>query len=337
VKVFILDTGIDYTHPDLAGLVVLDSSVSLLNHLTHPGNEDALALSLNQAPFLDFHSHGTSVASVIVSNGLLVAGVTRNTKLYSVKVHDQRRMGDVSVYVEGIIYAADHDADVIHLSIGMSFKKHEHPGAVAAINRATSYAHQKGAVIIAAAGNAMPPAVPTNFDADIDGFKFCNAVHVICVSATAPTSTTTDENGLLVGVNPDTWAPYSFYGRSTITVAGPGGGPVGTRTATTAVPLACSRWSQRIVDGTARCSRKPAVNPIGAIDAVWYSTGTTFAAAATSGLAALLVSKIGHGHPDKVAELIVKSADDLGQPGTDPYFGRGRINVVRALDMLKEF
>jgi hypothetical protein len=182
----------------------------------------------------------------------------------------------------------------------------------------------------------MPPALPTNFDADGDSFKFCNAVHVICVSATAPTSTIV-VNGLTMGVNPDTWAPYSFYGRSTITVAGPGGGPVGTRSATTAVPVACSRWSQRNADGAARCSKNPVVNPIGTTDAVWYSTGTTFAAAATSGLAALLVSKIGHGHPDKVAHAIVESADDLGQSGNNPYFGRGRISVVRALDMLKEF
>src|SRR2546422_5975047 len=53
-------------------------------------------------------------------------------------------------------------------------------------------------------------------------------------------------------------------------------------------------------------------------DRRWESTGTSFAAAVTSGLAALLVSRMGHGRPDQIREMIEKSADDLGQPGTDP-------------------
>jgi len=68
---------------------------------------------------------------------------------------------------------------------------------------------------------------------------------------------------------------------------------------------------------------------------LWESTGTSFGAAVTSGLAALLVSRMGHGQPDQIRAVIEKSADDLGQPGTDPYYGKGRINVARAMSMLK--
>jgi hypothetical protein len=39
----------------------------------------------------------------------------------------------------------------------------------------------------------------------------------------------------------------------------------------------------------------------------------------------------GHGHPSQIANAIAQSADDLGQPGTDPFYGKGRINVARAL------
>src|SRR2546427_12107071 len=67
---------------------------------------------------------------------------------------------------------------------------------------------------------------------------------------------------------------------------------------------------------------------------VWSSTGTSFAAAATSGLAALLVSRMGRGHPDQIRAAIEQSADDLGPPGTDPYYGTGRINVARALGLV---
>ena len=338
VRVFILDTGIDYDHPDLKGRVDLSpegGSVSLLSHLEKPGDEDMLTGFSAGDPHLvmDFHSHGTSVASVIVSNDRLVAGVTKKTKIVSVKVHDRRRTGDISVYVEGIIYAATHGADVIHLSIPAQFDKHEHPGAVAAINAATGYAHRKGAVLVAAAGNAIPP---TNFDRDQDGFKFCNAAHVICVSATAPTSASFAPDGLVEPVNVDEWAPYSFYGRSTISVAGPGGGPFMTRTALTAVPLACSRRSQTVLDGRSRCSTNVQVNPIGKEDPVWYSTGTSFGAAATSGLAALLVSRLGHGQPERIRDTIETSADDLGDPGRDAKFGWGGINVVRAIGLLNQ-
>jgi hypothetical protein len=246
----------------------------------------------------------------------------------AVKVHDRFRSGPIAAYVEGIMYAADNDADVIHLSIPASFNKREHPGLVAAINRATSYAYRKGAVIIAAAGNSMPPVLPTDFDHDQDGFKFCNAVHVLCVSATAPTSAAGREGPW---ANWDDAAPYSFYGRSTINVAGPGGGPIGTRIAATAVPLACSHWSHKFSDGLGRCSKGTA---FWGNDPVWYSTGTSFGAAATSGLAALLVSMMGHGQPSQIRAVIEKSADDLGQPGTDPYYGKGRINVARAIELL---
>ena len=53
----------------------------------------------------------------------------------------------------------------------------------------------------------------------------------------------------------------------------------------------------------------------------------------SAGLAALLVSTGGHAKPNQIKNAIEKSADDLGQPGTDPFFGRGRINVARALGL----
>jgi hypothetical protein len=54
-----------------------------------------------------------------------------------------------------------------------------------------------------------------------------------------------------------------------------------------------------------------------------------------AGLAALLVAQLGHGNPALIASRIMQSADDLGEPGTDPYYGKGRINVARALGVLK--
>ncbi len=60
-----------------------------------------------------------------------------------------------------------------------------------------------------------------------------------------------------------------------------------------------------------------------------HSRGTSFAAPHVAGLAALLVAQLGQGNPALIRARILQSADDLGEPGTDPYYGKGRINVAR--------
>ena len=60
-------------------------------------------------------------------------------------------------------------------------------------------------------------------------------------------------------------------------------------------------------------------------------TPVEFSATAVAGLAALLVAQLGHGNPALIRARILESADDLGDPGVDPFYGRGRINVARAL------
>lgn len=51
------------------------------------------------------------------------------------------------------------------------------------------------------------------------------------------------------------------------------------------------------------------------------------------GLAALLVARDGRGKPAQVPAAIQQSADDLGQPGTDPAYSKGRINVALAMGL----
>jgi len=315
VSVFLLDTGIDYLQPDLAGLVDLSRSISLV-----PASSDeyALAEAKGVLPIMDFHSHATAVASLIVSNADSLAGVTQRTTLVSVKVLDRRRTGTISVFLRGIVYAADHGADVIHFSFAFEgFDKRDSTGQVAAFNKATAYAHRKGAVMVIAGGN-----LAVDMDHNRDNWRVCNATHAICVSATGPTAA--------VGVNGpwtdvDSPAAYTNYGRSAIDVAGPGG-TVGPLNSGLAVTLNCS-LSGRVTMGNPAACGKGARR--------WESTGTSFAAAVTSGLAALLVSRMGHGRPDQIREMIEKSADDLGQPGTDPYYGKGRIDVARAIEALR--
>lgn len=313
VKVFLLDTGIDYENADLQGLVDPALSISLV-----PTTSSEYGNFKGKKPYMDFHSHATGVASLISSNAKSLAGVTQKTTLVSVKVLDRTRRGTISVFLRGIYYAANNGADVIHFSFAFEgFNKRDSTGQVAGFNKAAAYAHQKGAVMVVAAGNFS-----VDLDHNQDNWRVCNTPHVICVSATGPTAAESVTGGW---TDADSPATYTNFGRSGINVAGPGGNDAPNLR----VWLNCSGEGLVTAGNTKPCSERNPRKPL------WESTGTSFAAAATSGLAALLVSRIGHGQPDRIRAVIEKSADDLGQPGTDPYYGKGRINVARAMSMLE--
>src|SRR6266568_4095732 len=308
VVVAILDTGIDYTNPDMVGLVDLDRSTSFVP-------EDVTRHYPGRLPFSDLFWHGTAVASVVASNAKLVAGVNRYVTLLAVKVADSTSTHTADRLIRGIVYAADQGADVINVSRGSQRHKSQSPGTVAAFERAVNYAFRKGALVISVPFN---DAADLDHDGDLVRLP-CEAANAICVSATGPTGAA-GINGPWVDV--DAIAPYSAFGRSAVSVAAPGGaGEVGqfrrmwticttTPTATTGAP-ACR-----------------------AHQAIAQPVGTSFAAPHVAGLAALLVAQLGHGQPGLIRERILQTADDLGEPGVDPYYGKGRVNVARALGLI---
>lgn len=322
VVVAILDSGIDYEHPDLAGRVDLSRSTSFVP------DQDARVQALfpGRHPVTDLHGHGTASAGLVVSNASVLAGMTQRTTLIGVKTQDGANPSPLSARLAGVVYAADQGADVIHLAFNATFMKSLNPGLVSAVQRAVNYAHRKGAVLVTFAGNTAAalnvPGGEGDYDSDEDRFRLCNAAHVICVAATGPVSA-----GGLHGPweDVDQIAPYSHFGRSAIDVAAPGG----TRTPQALVPeramwLLCAQTASMPGTRFATCRAR------GALTAV--SVGTSWSAAMTSGLAALLVARYGKGNPALIRERILQSADDLGEPGLDLHYGRGRINMARALD-----
>ncbi len=144
VIIAILDTGIDVNHPDLAGKVV--SSVNFTDSST---------------PYANGQSHATHVAGIaaaITNNGVGIAGLGRNSSLMNVKVLGDNGYGYYSWIAQGIIWAADHGADVINLSLGGST-------ASATLENAVNYAWSKGVVVVAAAGNngSTTPFYPADY------------------------------------------------------------------------------------------------------------------------------------------------------------------------------
>ncbi len=309
--VAVIDTGIDYSYPDLVGRVDLSRSISFASA------DDTLVQTYLPGKHLvtDINFHGTHVASTIVSNGSVIAGVTSKVTLIGVKVlatnfDTGEASGSLGMVLSGVLYAADAGADVANMSLGGGFMKAANGQYVALINKVFTYAQKKGMLIVVAAGNAA-------LDMDHNGnmlVTYCNQQHVVCVSATGPTAQA-GTNGPWANV--DAPAYYTNFGRSGVDVAAPGGNN------STSVYSGCSRTT--LLSGLAVCRLDTAhVYVVGA-------QGTSMATPHVAGLAALLIDEVGKGKPALLKQIIRQSADDLGQPGVDPFYGSGRINVKAAL------
>lgn len=308
VTVAILDTGIDYEYPDLQGRVDLSRSISFI-----PMDDLYTAFYFpSKHPVTDLGFHGTHVAATVASNGFVAAGVTSQTTLMGVKVCGVIQGGcPGSAVFSGLLHAADNGADVINMSLGGRFDKSDLAQAgfgsyVGYLNRLFNYVRRQGVTVVVSAGNDA-----FDLDHDGDGYKtYCDTPGVVCVSATGPTARAS-VNGPWQNV--DAPAVYTNYGRSAITVAAPGGN------SGAGVAAACSQTSLTI--------------PICQTGNYFITiSGTSMAAPHVSGLAALLVEDLGKS-PSRVANQLMRSADDLGPRGTDPYYGKGRINVARALGL----
>lgn len=309
-RVAVLDGGFDLDHPDLAPNI----NFALSMDFTGQGLQYTLP---------DTFSHGTHTAGTIAAadNAFGTIGVAPEAELVLVKVLGDEGSGTFEDVIEGIIYAADVDADVINMSLGASLYKNgdandpdgpytarEAQELKNAIARAVAYAHQNGTTVITSAGNDAN-------DGDHDKALIhipSDAPHAISIAATAPIGWATDPLNAFL----DNPASYTNYGQSVIDFAAPGGD--------VAYP------------GNENCLIAGLVRPCWVFDLVfstgnggWYwSAGTSMAAPHASGVAALIIGANGGDmKPSQVEAALRSSADDLGKPGNDDFYGAGRVNA----------
>ncbi len=132
--VAVVDTGIDYTHPDLKNNVIGGASFV-------PGEAD----------FMDQNGHGTHVAGTIAANGAIL-GVAPEAKLLGVKVLDQFGTGSLSSIVQGLAWARKwvgengEKVNVINMSLGS-------PLPNTSLHKEIQKAVQDGITVVCAAGN----------------------------------------------------------------------------------------------------------------------------------------------------------------------------------------
>ena len=200
VKVAVLDTGIDCTHPDFQNAGATSADIA-------GGGQIAFALNRAFVPstvaspvcsVMDDYGHGTHVAGTIAAatqNRIGVASVAWPLAVVSYKVLDHTGSGSDSAIAQAIMAAADAGIPIVSMSLGG-------PGYSQALQDAVSYAWARNTLVVAAAGNSSTNAL--TFPA--------GANYALGVSAT-------DSNNNL--------ASFSNYGNS-VDIAAPGVGILST-------------------------------------------------------------------------------------------------------------
>lgn len=146
VTVAILDTGIDYTHPDLGGCIGAGCKVA--------GGHNFIEWEDPTNP-MDIHGHGTHVAGIVAAKGVLT-GMAPDVSLYAYKVLTDNGWGNNSSIIAALEKAVDPDGDpltddqidIVNMSLGG-------PGAPdSPLSEAANNATQAGVLVVVAAGNS---------------------------------------------------------------------------------------------------------------------------------------------------------------------------------------
>ena len=278
--VCILDTGVDPQHVDLKGRVDLTKSTSFV---------------ASEPTIQDFNTHGTFVSSIITSNGRGLASVAPNATLCAIKVLGASGSGSFADVIAGILFAANENADVINMSLGALINDSLPgvPNLIRAMQKAVDYAHSRGVVVVAAAGNEG-----VDLDTDTKGWVELPAQlqNVVSVGATAPFNQ----------ANFDLLASYSnFGGKTGVTLVAPGGDLLAGGNPFDLVLGACSHTQTSLPFSCSTTS-------------FLLGAGTSFSSPHVAGVAAEMGRK-------NATNCLSRGADDVGPSST---FGAGRLNAL---------
>jgi len=320
-RVAVLDSGVWDNHPDFGSNVnaVLGQSY-VTTSAEVDTNDDGVPDTTVPAepdtrPVVNGFNHGTHVSGIIAAaiNNRGTQGVAPAAEIVPFKVLRSTTGSGSFVWVaNGIVDAANIDADIINMSLGATFARPLAGGYgpyVAMLTRAINYATQQGTLVVVAAGNE---------GVDLDSIFWSVPAQLgngIAVSATGP------EGLALYGeasVNVDRFASYSNYGVSVVNVAAPGGD-------FSLYPNSAYVFDMVLSPG--------GTNATGTAWSYYFAAGTSMAAPHVAGLAALIVGEYGSMPPAQLKALIHKSAVDLYKPGADPWSGKGRIDAARAFGL----
>jgi subtilisin family serine protease len=354
VRVFVIDTGADQNHPDVAPNLDTAESVSFVP--TEPTIQD-------------FNGHGTWTISAVGApiNGIGISGVAPRVTLVEGKVLNGAGSGEFLWTDQALVYAGLKHFDVVSASLGGYIPKcgnnHvdadgnpicDHPDFIL-LNRATQFARSNGVLPVAAAGN-------DGFDLSQGAF-FRNFLEAPGEVAGWVTVSATGYN--------DGKAFYSNYGTS-IDVSAPGGstrdyngvpgqpGPCPHGSLCRLIGAWSSTGSSAPADPVEQCTGPGGTPPCYLYG---YVQGTSMATPNVAGVAALIISQYGdftsnnpnkiHMSPTAVESILQKTANNQpcpspktvtqgpgftfttatcqGDTGNNTFFGKGIVDALKAV------
>ncbi len=294
IIVGVIDTGIDYHHPDLRDALWINPGEDLngdsrvdpedFNGLDDDGNgfiDDLRGWDFTDAPSFpdggdfeipdndpfDENGHGTSVAGIIGATGdnrIGIAGLAFGCRIMNLRAGTSLGFLEEDDVAAAVVYAVENGARIINMSFGDDV-------ASPLLRDVMQFAYNQNCVLVAAAGNSRSDQIhyPSGF------------------SETISVGATNDDDQL---------ASFSNYG-SSVDVVAPGVNLLTTALNNTYRPFSCTSASAPLV----------------------------------SALAALILSKTPALSNEAVKGLILSTATDLGSPGWDNFFASGRIDAGAAL------
>jgi len=306
VVIAVIDSGIDYTHPDLAGNIWINNAEDInhngrfdnwscyqqkngvygdIDHTDNDGNgfiDDVVGwdfLGSDNDP-RDYFGHGThcaGIAAAVTNNDEGIAGVCWNCKIMPIRVCHYKLIPGFTA-AEGVIYAANNGADIISISLGWT-------RTIYVLNYAINYAYDKGAVIVAAAGNGGNHGVPIlTFPGRHDKVISVGAINHY------------GERYYL-----SSWGP-------SLDIVAPGENIFST------LP-----------------NYHVLFNDFGLNQSYDNLSGTSMACPHVAGVAALILSHNSTLKNYEVRDILQSTATDLGTEGKDWYFGYGLVNAYSAV------
>jgi subtilisin family serine protease len=358
VHVFVIDTGVDQNHIDIAAN--LDSA-------------DSVSFVPSEPTIQDFNGHGTWTASAVGApiNGVGISGVAPNVSLVEGKVLNGAGQGLFIWTDQALVYAGLKHFDVVSASLGGYIPKNgdksnskntggaggDHTDYIL-LQRATQFARSNGVLPVAALGN--------------DGYDLSDG-DVFRMFTEAP-GAMTGWVGVAATGYPDDKAFYSNYGMGATDVSAPGGN---TRNYT-GVPgsAVCPHGSLcRLIGAWSSTGSSAPANPVevctgpGATPPCFeygYVQGTSMATPNAAGVAALIISQYGdftsnnqnkvHMSPTTVEQYLQQSANNQpcptpntvtegpgeaggptatcqGNTGFNSFFGKGIVDALKAVTL----
>lgn len=296
IIVAVIDTGLDYYHPDLRRENIWRNVREIPNGIDDDSNgyvDDFIGWNFydNDNNPWDFAGHGTHIAGIIAAstgNGEGVAGINWGARIMPLKVLNFVGRGRTTRIAEAIFYAVENGARVINLSLGGHHLSKAEQLAV-------DFAFKRNVVVVVASGNE---------GTDTSDYGPAGLENILTVGSTGYDGKR---------------APFSNWGTA-VDVMAPGIEILSLR----------ARWTDfAMVSG--QPGYEPGAGFVGPGNRYYRATGTSFSAPLATGVASLLVAR----NPDltagEIMRIIRQTARDIDVPGIDRNTGYGMIDARAAL------